>query len=64
MEAYEREQQDSTRGSARQMTEDERDELLYELKMKWAKLNKAYAGLSFSPTCLRTGGERNRWRRR
>ena len=48
MEAYEREQQDSTRGSARQMTEDERDELLYELKMKWAKLNKAYAGLSFS----------------
>ena len=48
MEAYEREQQDSTRGSARQMTEDERDELLYELKMKWAKLNKAYGGLSFS----------------
>ena len=48
MEAYERKQQDSTRGSARQMTEDERDELLYELKMKWAKLNKAYGGLSFS----------------
>lgn len=49
MEAYEREQQDSMRGgSARQMTEDERDELLYELKMKWAKLNKAYGGLSFS----------------
>jgi hypothetical protein len=48
MEAYEREQLDSTRGSARQMTEDERDELLYELKMKWAKLNKAYGGLSFS----------------
>ena len=30
------------------MSEEERDELLVELKMKWAKLNRAYGGLPFS----------------
>jgi hypothetical protein len=32
----------------RPMSTDDRDELLYSLKMKWQKLNHAYAGLSFS----------------
>jgi hypothetical protein len=45
---HEKQQQMAEMGTVRQMSEDERDELLYELKMKWAKLNKAYGGLSFS----------------
>ena len=48
MEECERERQDSTRGSARRMTEEERDQLLCELEMKLAKLNEAYGKLSFS----------------
>lgn len=45
---YHRQQEEAEHGSARAMSEEERDELLVELKMKWAKLNRAYGGLSFS----------------
>ena len=34
--------------SIRPMSEDERDELLYDMKVKWGKLNEAYGKLSFT----------------
>lgn len=45
---YHRQQEEAEHGTARAMSEEERDELLVELKMKWAKLNRAYGGLPFS----------------
>ena len=48
LDEYEKSLQNESNGATRPMSEDERDELLYQLKIKWAKLNNAYAGLSFS----------------
>ena len=43
------------------MSEDERDELLYDMKVKWGKLNEAYGKLSFTldvPSHAPKGGAR------
>ena len=42
------EQEEAATQSIRPMSEDERDELLYDMKVKWGKLNEAYGKLSFT----------------
>ena len=43
-----RAEEEAALGSVREMTEEERDDLLFDLKTKWGKLNAAYGRLSFS----------------
>ena len=43
-----RQQEEAATQSIRPMSEDERDELLYDMKVKWGKLNEAYGKLSFT----------------
>lgn len=45
---YHRQQAETLGGSMRQMSGDERDALVVELKMKWQKVNEAYQKLPFN----------------
>ena len=45
---FQRQQEEAATQSIRPMSEDERDELLYDMKVKWGKLNEAYGKLSFT----------------
>ena len=45
---YHRQQAETLGGSMRQMTDEERESLVVELKMKWQKVNEAYQKLPFN----------------
>ena len=45
---YHRQQAETLGGSMRQMSQEERDGLVVELKMKWQKVNEAYQKLPFT----------------
>ena len=45
---FQRQQEEAATQSIRPMSEDERDELLYDMKVKWGKLNEAYGCLLYT----------------
>jgi hypothetical protein len=45
---FQRQQEEAASQPIRPMSEDERDDLLYDMKVKWGKLNEAYGKLSFT----------------